>query len=503
MGMRATRMLSLLTYLQVRGQLSASELAERLEVSERTVQRDIVALAATGVPVRSVRGPGGGYRLEGRYQTRLTGVAAGEAQALAFLGLATAAVDLGLDSQLDAARNKVWASLTGEARRSAEHTAQRFHLDAVRWYGTSEPVPLLGRVAEALWRDRQARAAYLRDGRSAELVLEPLGLVLAAGEWYLVAAREAAVRTYRVSRFQQFDVLDEAVVRPVGFDLAQYWAGSRRELEGRYPTFDVTLRVAGPALPRLRRLVAVRGQANVPVNETSPWVEITVPFEGEGWALTALLGLGSQAEVLSPPSLRRRMALESVAMAKFYADEGPGRPEEPLFVVVSGPPASGKSTLAPEIARRLGLPLVAKDILKDALISVLDVPTVEASRTVGTAAVAAMLAVAAHAPQGAVLESNFYRSVAADRLRALPGRIIEVFCQCDREVAGERYRRRARRHPREGHFDALRTPEELCNDELSEPVAGGWPVICAHTNEPVDVGALIAQVRAAAAGSSS
>jgi 8-oxo-dGTP pyrophosphatase MutT (NUDIX family)/predicted kinase len=169
-----------------------------------------------------------------------------------------------------------------------------------------------------------------------------------------------------------------------------------------------------------------------------------------------------------------------------------------VFVVVSGPPASGKSTLAPALARELGLPLVAKDTIKDAFMSVLPVPDLEASRRLGRAAVVAMLAVAGESPVGAVIESNFRRSVAAAGLAGLPGPVVEVFCRVDRETAARRYAARAgSRHP--GHFDAVRSPEELWNDEVARPVAGGWPVLDADTAAPVDVPALAARVRASLA----
>lgn len=165
-----------------------------------------------------------------------------------------------------------------------------------------------------------------------------------------------------------------------------------------------------------------------------------------------------------------------------------------FFVVVSGPPASGKSTLAPAVARGLQLPLVAKDTIKDALLSVLDAPDVEASRHLGRAAVAAMLAVAAASPVGAVVESSFYRSVAAVDLTGLPGPVVELFCRCDADAARRRYRDRAgSRHA--GHFDSVRSADELWNPELAEPVAGGWPVLEVDTNQPVDLDAVLAFVR--------
>lgn len=165
-----------------------------------------------------------------------------------------------------------------------------------------------------------------------------------------------------------------------------------------------------------------------------------------------------------------------------------------LFVVVSGPPASGKSTLAPVLAGELRLPLIAKDTVKDALMSVLPVPDVEASRHLGQAAVAVMLAVATESPVGAVIESNFYRSVAGETIARLPGAIVEVFCRCDPSVAAERYRRRAgTRHA--GHFNGVRTMEELWNDDVAEPVAGDWPLLEVDTNVPVDPSTVLAFVR--------
>lgn len=166
------------------------------------------------------------------------------------------------------------------------------------------------------------------------------------------------------------------------------------------------------------------------------------------------------------------------------------------YVVVSGPPASGKTTLAREIAPALGLPLIAKDTIKQALMTVLPVPDVETSRTVGTASVAALLAVAGQTA-GAVLESVWHRSRAVAGLRLLPGSIVEVFCRCDPETARRRYALRAATRSA-GHFDAQRTAGELWNEEVAQPVAGGWPVLEVDTNGPVDVTPLIVRIRAAA-----
>ncbi|SHG96383.1 helix-turn-helix transcriptional regulator [Streptoalloteichus hindustanus] len=316
--MRASRMLNLLTQLQVRGQLTARELADRLEVDERTVQRDVQALAAAGIPVRSVRGPAGGYRLEGGYRTRLNGVGPDEAAALAFLGLRGPADDLGLTGTVDTARTKVLASLTGEARQRAQRSADRFHLDPVRWYGRPEPTPCLADLAEAVWQDRRVRIGYVRRGTLAERTVDPLGLALAAGDWYLVALRDGQRRTYRVSRVRTVERLDEPVRRPADFVLAEAWAQARHEMETEHTCVEVTLRVATAALPRLRRVVAVEGQDRIDLTATGDEIELTVPFEGESWACTALLGLGPWVEVLAPASLRQRMAEQTRAAAARY-----------------------------------------------------------------------------------------------------------------------------------------------------------------------------------------
>jgi predicted kinase len=170
-----------------------------------------------------------------------------------------------------------------------------------------------------------------------------------------------------------------------------------------------------------------------------------------------------------------------------------------LYVLVAGPPASGKSTLAPRLAEAMALPLIAKDTIKEALMRTLPVPDVDASRRIGRAAVQVMLAVAAESPLGAVLESNFYRSYATPELRALPGSIVEVFCRCPPEVRLGRYRERADSRAL-GHFDTLRTDAELVSSEISEPVAGGWPVIEVDTTVPVELPGLVARVRSGVSG---
>ena len=171
-----------------------------------------------------------------------------------------------------------------------------------------------------------------------------------------------------------------------------------------------------------------------------------------------------------------------------------------IYLIVSGPPGSGKSTLAPQIAAHFGLPLIAKDTIKDALMTHVPPRDIEASRDLGRAAVAIMYAVAAEAPRGAVIESVFYRSCALPDLRALPGRLVEVFCRCDPQTGLARYRARSgTRHA--GHFDADRTTDEIQDPEVSQPVAGGWPVVEVETDAPTDVDTLLRTIESRLAAS--
>src|SRR5436190_8629056 len=183
--MRASRLVALLLLLQARGHLTAEQLARELEVSVRTVHRDVEALSASGVPIYAERGPHGGIRLVDGYRTRLTGMTADEAEALFLSGLPGPAAELGLGTVVAAARLKVLAALPTELRARASRLVERFHLDATGWFQAGEPVPHLAALSEAVWESQRVRIDYERGDRSVERVLEPLGLVLKAGVWYL------------------------------------------------------------------------------------------------------------------------------------------------------------------------------------------------------------------------------------------------------------------------------------------------------------------------------
>jgi predicted DNA-binding transcriptional regulator YafY len=303
--MRATRLVSLLLLLQMRGQLTAQELASHFEVSVRTVHRDVESLAAAGVPVEAVRGPAGGYRLAGGYRTKLTGLTAAEAEAL-FVAPAPAA-ELGLGGVLANARLKVLAALPTELQERASRAERYFHLDARRWFRAEDTVPHLPAIASATWNEQRLTARYREGRRVVRRTLDPLGLVLKAGAWYLVARRSAGMRVYRVSRFVSIRLRDDTFERPEDFDLSAFWEEWSRTFEASRPRVDVTLRASELVLRHLPR--DLQGGDGVYI----------VGFESLEEAFRELLRFGPDAEVLEPVELRDRIAATAREVAGLYA----------------------------------------------------------------------------------------------------------------------------------------------------------------------------------------
>src|SRR5215218_9580855 len=304
--MRASRLVSFLLVLQTRGQLTAVELAERLEVSERTVQRDAQALAAAGVPIVSVRGPAGGYRLESGYRTKLTGLDAAEAEAL-FVG---PAAELGLGRELAAARLKLLASLPAELQERADRAARLFHVDARGWFREEDRVPHLPVIAGALWRGRRLDMRYREGPAVVARRLHPLGLVLKAGVWYLLARRRGEERVYRVSRVVSALERAEPCERPPEFDLAAAWARRSQEFEQSRPSLEVTIRV-----PRSQ----VRYLRGARIVEEGQRPAVVAQYESLDHAFYSLMAYGPRAEVLEPCELRERIATAAAETAALYS----------------------------------------------------------------------------------------------------------------------------------------------------------------------------------------
>lgn len=324
---RASRLLSILLTLSVRGRASAAELAAELEVSQRTIYRDVEALSAAGVPIYANRGRAGGFALLDGYRTRLTGMSADEADALFLAGLPAAAADLGLGSVLAATQLKLLAALPPDLRERAARIRDTFYLDAPGWLRESDAPPFLATVAEAAWTRHRVDVRYERANRAVvDRVLEPLGLVLKAGTWYLVALPAGGdargPRTYRVSRLHAAAMRDDEFERPTGFDLEAFWADYQRGYEKRVYSDTALVRLS-PAGRELLFLIgpiaARRARAAMSDPDDAGWTTTRVPIESVRHGHHALMQLGEHVEVLEPAELRELMATSARALVARYS----------------------------------------------------------------------------------------------------------------------------------------------------------------------------------------
>jgi predicted DNA-binding transcriptional regulator YafY len=305
--MRASRLVSLLLLLQTRGRATAAELARELEVSIRTVHRDVEALSESGVPIYADRGAHGGIRLVDGYRTRLTGLTGEEAEALFLAGVPGPAAELGLGTVVTAARLKVLAALPGELRGRATRLVERFHLDASGWFRAGEPVPALATLSEAVWEGRRVDIEYNRGEGQVKRRLEPLGLVLKAGVWYVVALADGQARTYRVSRVASAELLEERFERPESFDLAAFWSESSAAYERDAPRVEVTVRIRPDRLDQLRSAVgsaAVEAAERLEEADPDGWLRLRMRLDWPEEVPALLLAAGSSMEVLDPPAVR-------------------------------------------------------------------------------------------------------------------------------------------------------------------------------------------------------
>ena len=250
--MRADRLLSLLLMLQIEGKLKAKELARRLEVSPRTVYRDLDALTAAGVPVYAEPGPTGGVALLDGYRTQLTGLSGAELQTLFFGKPQALLQDLGLSTVAEAALLKVLASLPAPSQERASSARQHLYIDTTGWAKSPDAVPLLPQLYEAVWQERRVWLRYARSHKTVTRLVNPLGLVARGSVWYLVAAVEGEVRTYRVSRVEELELTEEPCVRPEGFDLAAHWEASKRTFKDNLPRYPARVRAAPGLVERMR-----------------------------------------------------------------------------------------------------------------------------------------------------------------------------------------------------------------------------------------------------------
>jgi predicted DNA-binding transcriptional regulator YafY len=317
--MRADRLVSILLLMQVNRRITARELAKRLEVSERTIHRDMDALGAAGVPVVADRGNGGGWSLMEAYKTNLTGLNHAEIQALFLTQPPQLLSDLGLHRAAEGGLIKLLAALPSMSRRSAEYAQQRIHIDTAGWRNTPESVACLPVLQEAIWQERKLQFVYERpDCEPSERTVDPLGLVAKGSVWYLVAAVDGSPRTYRASRIRDAVVTGQASERPAEFDLAAYWQQSAVEFQASLPRFYATMRV-GPGASRWMNYLGRASRIEHSEPDADGWTKLQMRFDAEEEACQFALSLGAQAEVLEPASVREKVVATAEDLLRRYA----------------------------------------------------------------------------------------------------------------------------------------------------------------------------------------
>ena len=318
--MRADRLLSMMMLLQARGRLTAAELAEELEVSVRTIYRDLTALSASGVPVYCERGPGGGVALVEEYRTTLTGLKPDEARALFMVSLPAPLLQLGVGEEFQAAMRKLSAALPESKRREEAQARQRIHLDSTWWFQSQDAVPCLPALQKAVWNDHWLRIRYRANfGAEIEQVVAPYGLVAKANLWHLVYGWQEKKRVVRVSQVTSAEVLADEFPRPEDFNLAEFWEAWCKEYEIERKLYMVRLCAPRMLLPHL---TAALGRPElmegVDAVEVDGWVTLDLPFESLASARTQLLGLGGAVEVVEPEPLRKSLLDHAEQVVALY-----------------------------------------------------------------------------------------------------------------------------------------------------------------------------------------
>jgi predicted DNA-binding transcriptional regulator YafY len=313
--MQASRLLSIMMLLQARGRMSATALAQALEVSTRTILRDMDELSAAGVPIWGDRGRSGGFQLKDGWSTQLTGLTEPEVQALFLAGLPAAATELGLGTAATSARLKMVAALPDEWREQANNVASRLHIDPVDWYRSSETPAALQEVASAVWRSVRLKMQYQSWRGISKREVEPLGLVLKAGTWYLVArpVGKKDALTFRMANIQSVNISDRRFKRDTRFDLAAHWTASTQRFEAELYKHSAYI-VASPRAQAWMANERVKAVAlpDEPVDDKLPsgWAHFLLPMESIEHGVRQLLGLGAEVKVLKPSALKTALCQE-------------------------------------------------------------------------------------------------------------------------------------------------------------------------------------------------
>lgn len=313
--MKADRLLSALLLLQAKGRVTSRELSDRLEVSQRTVHRDMEALSAANVPISALRGSQGGWQLEPGWRTQVPGLDETELRAL-LMTQPRALGDPAMRAASERAFGKLMAALPSRLREQAAAISERLLIDPTGWHASTEDLSMLPIVQDAVARDCRLTFDYTRaDGQTGPRTVDPLGLVSKGIAWYLVARAPNGFRTYRVSRMRAATPLAQTFERPANFKLSAYWETSTAAFQENRAPFEATIAAAPQAARSLRGWCATTPSENPPT-QTFPegWETLRIRFEGEEHARFLILGFGPRVRVLEPATLREKIQAEATAL---------------------------------------------------------------------------------------------------------------------------------------------------------------------------------------------
>lgn len=323
--MRADRLISLIMLLQTHEQMTADELSQELEVSTRTIYRDILALNTAGVPIYTDRGPGGGISLLESYRTSLTGFSEEEARALFMLNIPNALVELGVGQKLKSALLKLTVALPPGQQAVQSRTQQRIYLDSTSWSEPAQPSAQLGVLHQAVWQDKLVKLVYRGNfDTKVEFELEPLGLVAKMNSWYLVGKDKSYMRVLNVADILEVEISDHQYRRDEAFDLADFWMNWCRSSQNRRSFYPVQLRIAPGLLTKLHLYLGESVKYIVQAddqNESKAWKKVTIFYDHFFSARESILNFGNAAEILEPEALRLSVIDFAQQIINYYRDE--------------------------------------------------------------------------------------------------------------------------------------------------------------------------------------
>jgi len=320
--MRGDRLLSILLCLQSHGKMTTSELASKLEVSERTIHRDMEALSTAGIPVYAERGSSGGWTLMEGYRTNLTGLHTDEMMSLLLAHPSEALSELGLHKEYDSALLKLLASLPKTLQEDASFVRERIHIDGAGWNAASHSAAWLSLVQEAVWETKQLVIRYASTSsqtEASERTIEPLGLVVKGNIWYVIArTREGDYRTYRISRIEHASKIEQIFERPADFNLAAHWDASVQSFKTNLPRYEAVIQANNAILTRMEFARFATVLDREPLDGTAHWSRAHIQFDTLESAASYLLGYGPEAIVVAPQELHDLVVQQAEAIVKAY-----------------------------------------------------------------------------------------------------------------------------------------------------------------------------------------